>query len=343
MALCALALPALLPSQSFTSPAGFDAVEGNSDFATFFTPRRFQQIDATSIGRTPLPIRRLAFRRNGTFTGANALPRTATFTVTMGYGDFARLDPIFDNNYVGGPAVTVFTPKVVNIPDWTQLPTTTPAPFDLPLPFDTTFVFDGQRALVFDVIVENFSRSGDMYVDRENRSSARNSGAVLGTGCIATGRTSAFSHFVAFLSYAPGDPNYGFRIEHSGSNAPTSAPVALLLGVVDPNLPLPGFCAALRTLPLIDVPRTASSASGFLATEYIDLPMNPSWVGATITSQFASPDAGQPAVGVAISNGRSTVVPAPPSQMLCAYHFASPTTASATVFVGMGVVVELGF
>lgn len=341
--LCALPLASgLTAQQSFTSPLGQDNLEGNSDFATFFTPRRFQQIDATQIGR-PSPIQRLAFRRNGTFTGSNSLARTATMTVTMGHGDYAQLDPVFDNNYRGVPAMTVFLPKTVNIPDWTQLPPVAPAPFDLTLAFDQTFIYDGVQALVFDVIVENLSRSGDMYVDRVNLSNIRNSGTQLGTGCTATGRTATFSHFLAMLTYAPDNPTYSLRLEHSGSNAPSSAPVSLVLGVVDPMLAVPGLCSTLRTLPLIELPRSPSSASGFLATEFIDLPMDPAFAGAVITSQYASPDMGQPGLPLAVSSGRSTVVPAAPPVLRCAYHFASPSSPSATVFSGMGVIVQLGF
>lgn len=323
-----------------TSPFGFDTTEGNSDFATFFTPRRLQQIDATVVGSAG-NLQSLAFRRNGTFASTGALARTATMTVTMGHGNYATLDPIFNNNYLT-PPVTVFTPKTVNIPDWTTLPTTPPAAFDLVASFDVPFAYDGVRALVWDVVVDSLTRSSDMYVDRENRSNTRTSGTSLGTGCLATGRTSTYSHFLALLSYAPGDPLYSLRIEHSGSNAPANAAVALVMGVVDPDLPVPGLCANARVVPLIDLARTPASASGFLSTQYIDLPLDPAWVGTTIYSQYASPDGGQGGLPLAVSNGRATVLPAPPAQMRCAYHFASPTTASATVFAGMGVIVQLG-
>lgn len=340
--LCAgalLAAPQL--AQTFTSPAGFDTREGNADFATFFTPRRLQQIDATQIGRPATVIGRLAFRRNGTFSGSNALTRTATFTVTMGHGDFSLLDPAFANNYTS-PAATVLNPSVVSIPDWTQLPTTPPAPFDLILPFDQPFTYDGVQALVFDVVTESISRSGDMYVDRENRSNVRASGTVLGTGCTATGRTTAFSHFFAALAYAPGDPNFGLRLEHSGSNAPASAPLSVLLGIGDPNLGLPGLCANLRTDAILDLPRAAASASGFVSTQFFDLPFNASTAGLTLYTQFVAPDVGQPGLPIALSNARVTTVPTPPAVLACAYHFASPSALSATVFAGMGVIVELG-
>lgn len=336
LALAALASDA--QAQSITSPRGFDSTEGSSDFATFFTSRRLQQIDATQLGH-PAVFKQLAFRRNGTFTGRNSLTRTGRFTVQMGHGDYAALDATFAKNYLS-PPLTAFTPKPVSIPDWTAKPSTPPAAFDLLLPFDVPFVYDGKRALVFDVVVDSLSRSGDMYVDRENRSYNRQSGTVLGTGCVASGQTSTYSHFLALRNYAPGQANQ-VRIEHSGGSAPANAPVHLVLGLSDPQAALPGLCASIRTLPLMFLPRTPASASGYLSTQYIDVPYVASSVGLTLYSQYSSPDSGQ-VLPLALSNGRSTMLPARPVELRCAYHFASPSSTSATVFPGMGVIVRLG-
>jgi hypothetical protein len=323
----------------FTSPLGFDAVEGNSDFATFFTPRRLQQIDATQIGRPAANIGAIAFRQNGTFAGANALPRTATMTVTMGHGDFGALTDAFATNYVDVPT-TVVAPRTVNIPDWSQAPAARPAAFTFLTLFDQPFSYDGVRAVVFDVVVENLSRSGDMYVDRENRISTRQSGTVIGTGCVATGQATPLSHFLAAITYPLGHPQYGLRLEHSGGNAPANASVWLLLGPADPGLTFPGLCGTLHAAPPVDVLRAPASASGFLSTQFLDLPPQPGLAGQSVYSQYLALDPGQPILPLALSNGRVTTIPAPPVELRCAYHFAAPSAASATVFAGTGVIVQ---
>ena len=153
-------MPSLVPvsstavAQSFTSPRGFLAVEGDSSHFALFNPgyERFQQIDDTWTGQPLQGLRSIAFRRDGDLASANGGPRQMQLSVDLGEARWASISGNFAGNWSGTPT-RVFTPKNVNLPDWTMLPATSPAPFDFPVPFDQPFDYSGNDALAFELTI----------------------------------------------------------------------------------------------------------------------------------------------------------------------------------------------
>ncbi|MFO1050936.1 MAG: hypothetical protein U1F36_01820 [Planctomycetota bacterium] len=342
---CFAAMSAALSAQTvITSPAGLDAVEGNTVFSHWSSSRRFQQVDASHEGNILL-ISGLAWRRNGNVTQTSAGPRTFDLTVDFGDGNFGQLSSLLDENHLPTTRQTVFGPTTVNFPDWNPS-AVGPAPFDFAVTFPGPYVYTGNHALVIDFSYANNTSTALAQTDRDfNGYTTPTAGTSLGTGCIATGRTSAFSHTASMVNLANTPvADYGMRFRFGGANAPASTPVVLNIDFVNQNLA--GIaCSTLYAFPTVSVTRMSSS-TGALADLDFGFTYDPNLLGATLFTQLLAFDAGQSPLPIVVSNGRQTTMPATPgftNGHRCAYAWYGlpSTTGTATVFVGGGMVMQL--
>ncbi len=340
-----LLLCAAIPAQTnFTSPRGLNAIEGNNAFAHWAGARRFQQVDYTQAG-TPFVIQSISWRRNGGSSGA-AGTRTMDLTVDLGRTDFGALHLYLDDNFLPGTRSTVFNQNGVVFPDWSaSIPG--PTPFDFKVMLATPFVYTGRDALVIDFSFQNTSSNSLLSVDRDfNGPTSPPAGALLGTGCVATGRTAAFAHTSGFFNFdiLP-TPLYGMRYRLGGTNAPAAGQVVALIDGANANLP--GiFCTTLFALPTWSFPMRSLSA-GLVPDVSFGFTNIPSAVGAVLYSQLAVLDPGQTPLPITLSNGRATTIPSVQSSTShrCSYGWytipSGTNTALSAHFTGGGMVMLL--
>ncbi|MBI5853210.1 MAG: hypothetical protein HZB39_19555 [Planctomycetes bacterium] len=347
------AIAAIVPAQTFvTSPRGFDTTEGNAAFNHFSaTGRRFHQVDNTHAGQF-FVVQSLGFRRDGGANGGgtNNGARTADIEVTMGLADFGFLKRAFDSNYIPGSRQIVYTRKLTNLPSWTGN-AGTPAPFDFVMPYDTPFVFSGSPALVIDFTHENLvyvggvGATGGSSIDRQYVGATTATGALLATGCIATGNASAFSQTMRLENNGPALPNYGMRIRVNATAAPASASIILNIDFANANLNFPGLCTTLNALPTISMGVGSSGATGILPETSISFPHNAGFIGGTLVTQLLALDLGQPIIPIVLSSGRQAAFPADPTTaggQECVYGWLSLPATEGTLFPGGGIVMQLG-
>jgi hypothetical protein len=338
-----LAAASVTAQSAVTSPKGLASVEGNATFLHWGANRRFQQIDATHRG-TPMVIKSLGFRRQGTGGGTNALARTFDMAIVMSHADFGRIDGTFDNNYLDAP-VSVFTKKSVNFPDWTTAPVTPPAPFDFVVPFDSAWPYTGVNALLFDFTIENPSVTSGATMDRDFVSPASGTGVLIaGSGCTATGRTAVFAQTVSLENGGPALPNYGMRINFTATNAPAGAGVLAFVDVVDSNLTVPGLCTTLHALPTLLLVVGTASPTGALPEVSYSFPYDVSLQTGVLFSQLFALDAGQPGIPVVLSTARRSTMPSSTATTghECMYHWATLPATSGSNTIGGGAVAQLG-
>lgn len=344
-----LFIHAAAAQQQITSPAGFLAVEGQTNFNHFDSggARRFQQIDATHVGSGGFLIQSIAFRRDGgpNGGGSNEPPCTMDLEITLGEANMSLLSARFDENFLPGTRQIVFVKKQVNRVDWTGN-VGTPAPFDFVLYLDTPFAYSGQSALVIDFTYENFvwlgAATGGSSLDRAFLPYTQTTAVNLGQGCTATGQTFPFTHQMS-LQNGGGGP-LGMLMRVSANGAPGNSAVWLLMDSQDLNQAVPGLCATLHSGGLAVLPLGVTEPSGTLPSLYFSFPHESSLIGASVVTQLVSLDFNLP-IGLALSNGRQATIPADPSagaSPLCAYHWASGPTADAPLFFGGGIVIRLG-
>ena len=302
---------------TFTSPYGFDTVEGSSkhDYILFsYNRMRWQQMDSTAIGTGAKVLRSIAWRRDATSAAtAQYTARTLDIAILMADAQpVAATSTNFDSNYLR-PPTTVFTLKSVNLPDWTAPPATTPAPFNAKLTFDVPWVYLGQSAFLWEVRADNNTGIGSTYGnDFQSQSGSlsfgTNTGTALGTGCVVGGQAAPFQLDCTINNYAT-----NFRITATASRGPASAPTVLHVDVSNANLTVPGLCATVLALPRLSLAMGNTNAMGTATLLVDNIPWNPTIVGAQLFLQAAALDASQPVIPIALSNGRQNTVPTTPN------------------------------
>ncbi len=339
-----LLLSTFVAAQGVTSPRGLNSVEGNTVFYHWQGNRRFQQVDQSQAG-APMLIQSISWRRNGNIAqtpGASTLD----LQIDMGRGNFGALSSLLDNNFIAGTRTTVFNKVAVNFPDWTaNVPG--PAPFDFKVILPVPHVYTGVDALVIDFSHTNSTGTGLLQTDRDFIGpTSPTSGVLLGTGCVASGNTSAFSHTAGMLNadILP-TPNFGMRLQLGGSYAPLNAPVIALLDVTNQNLS-GVLCGTLYAGPLVTIPiGMGLGTSNSTPTLSFGFPNNPGAVGATLYTQLMALDAAQSPIPVALSNARQTTMPVATavSPHRCSYGWTSLPSAFGlgTHFPGGGMVMLL--
>lgn len=340
-----LLLCAAVPTQTnFTSPRGLNAIEGNNAFIHWGGSRRFQQVDYTQVG-APFLIQSISWRRNGNSNGA-AGTRTMDLQIDLGRADFGALHLYLDDNFLPSTRTTVFNQTGVVFPDWSAaLPG--PTPFDFKVILAQPYVYTGRDALVIDFTHLSASSNSQLSTDREfNGPITPPSGAKLGTGCVATGRTSAFAHASGFLNFdVLPTPLYGMRYRLGGTNAPAAGQVVVLIDGANANLP--GiFCTTLYAVPTWSFPMR-SLGTGFVPDVSFGFTNIPSAVGAVLYSQLAVLDPGQRPLPISLSNGQATTIPAVQysTSHRCSYGWhpipSGTNTALSAHFTGGGMVMLL--
>lgn len=344
--LAAILLSGAAAAQGFTSPAGYTTTEGSSnhDYILFrYNDLRWQQLDATSVGQAPFLIQRMSWRRDGTVgTDATWIPRTIDIgavlsnSVTPG-----AISEGYDANYSGTPT-NVFVSRPVNLPDWT-LNLGSPAPFNLNLPLDVPWLYTATEPFLWELNVTNntsLSDYGNDFQSITGSTSTSTSGTSIGTGCIATGQTTAMA-----LAGTVKNQVTRFRIAYTVTRAPASTPVFMNVDFVNSNLAVPGLCTNLIALPTIGFGIGNSDAAGAVPEFALEnVPYNPAVVGATIFSQALAPDFGQAVLPFALSNGRSHTFPSPPAtsaQVTRVYGYRTSPTAMRAPSVWTGGIVTL--
>ncbi len=340
-------LTSALASQGFTSPAGFLATEGSSnhDYILFkYNDLRWQQLDDTSRGATPSQVTRISWRRDGTSAlDPTWIARTLDIKVVLSDSvPAAAVSEGFDANYLGTPTVA-FASRPVNLPDWTAQPAVPPAPFDLNLSLDAPWVHTGLNSYLWELQITNNTSNADYGNDFQSitgSAGSSNTGSVVGTGCIATGQTTAMT-----LACALRNQITRFRAGYTIARAPANAPAVLFIDGANANLPFPGLCANVVAMPTLQVGMGAADATGALSFAIENIPFHPSTVGVTIYSQAFAIDLGQAGLPVAVTPGRSNVFPAPPAtpttvSRVYEYRLAAGTMRAASVWTG-GIVTLL--
>jgi hypothetical protein len=241
----------------------------------------------------------------------------------------------YNGNYVGQPT-TVFTPKLVNLPDWTPAGSGAgPEPWSIVVPYDQVWSYNGNDDLLWEVrytsntAVAPGTASANYHNDFQAATGAfstSTSGTTLGTsGCVATGRTSAMSLTGTFYNHGS-----KFRYTQAVSNAPSSTAVVVNLDLFDSNLTVPGLCHTLHASPAINYVLGTSSATGAVSTVTVDnIPYNPAIVGTNLFFQALSIDPGIAPLPFVLSNGRQYTIPADPSLPAVSRVYQYPLASGA--------------
>jgi hypothetical protein len=309
----AIALSAAISAQ-FTSPAGYLTTEGSSnhDYILFrYNDLRWQQLDATSVNTQPTVVTRISWRRDGTSANDPTwTARTIDIGVYLAHSVMpGAISETYDANYLT-PPLNAFVSRPVNLPDWTQQPATPPAPWNLAIQLDQPWVYNGNDPFLWELRITNNNTASDYGNDFQSipgSTQAVNSGTTIGTGCVATGQTTAMALAGSFQNQF-----VRMRAAYTVSRAPAMAPTYLFLDRVNSNLQLPGLCTTLVAMPVLAVAMGLADANGG-ATLAVDNIPHAGSVGVTLYAQAAAIDPGQTGLPLALSNGRSNAFPATPA------------------------------
>ncbi len=348
-ALAALLVSAAAIAQSYSvSPPAHANTQGNaSNPIPFYNANaRYMQIHGDLKG-TPRVMQGMSIRRGQVGTQTNATARTLDLTVLMANSNIQTTSTTFAANYLGTP--TVVKPKgTVNFPDWTASGGT-PEPWTIVIPFTAPWPYLGTNDLLWEWLVENNTGStlayyADIYsgLTGPNQDMTQATQTAIGTGCTATGQSRPMT--VSARSYTS-NALQGFYFRATGSSGPLNAPSNMMIGIVNPNLTVPGLCTNLYTLPMWYFPTTSHNTTGSITMPDVLVPWNPGYQGAKLYTQAISLDAGQTGLPLALSNGLETVIPAmtPPgsSPIVRIFDLNSATATTAIVnYYAYGLIVR---
>ncbi|MCC6671943.1 MAG: hypothetical protein IT458_12850 [Planctomycetes bacterium] len=214
----------------------------------------------------------------------------------------------FDTNHGADKATVVPASSVFNFGVYPPV-TPGPTPFVFKVPFTTPFAFAGAGGIAWEMLIA--SRTNTTAFSLDAASGVFNLvGVSFGTGCLASGKTSAAS---VSSSYSTTTGN----LTLNAANFANSAPGALVLGInnqVWNGLPLPfdipgttggssGTCRVYADY-LFDIPLMASATGAMsIATP---VAINPSTLGVFFYHWAFGLDAAANSLGVISSNARYT-------------------------------------
>ncbi|MCC6670457.1 MAG: hypothetical protein IT458_05305 [Planctomycetes bacterium] len=341
-----LLLGAGLVAQNYVvAPTILENLEGNSNNTwPWNNAARYMQLHGDLKG-TPRGFTGIAWRRDGALGNTLAYaPRTLTMEVSMGDGNLAAVSATFATNYLNTP-VNVFTRKTVNAPDWVARRASEPATFDFALVFDAPYGYIGTNDLVYEIVIHATTAGTAGYAaDYVNSNATANwYGAyqAAGTGCTtANGAMGLRSQVYASPS------RQLFSLRWDIERGPTSAQTTCLVGLADPNLPVPGLCTNLRTDGALFTVSATTNATGTANSAALTTPYSSSLAGFVFTSQAFALDAGQSGIPVAGSNGITITLPAIPATPPGIARIAAQGNAAAssgTIYAGTGLVTRLRY
>jgi hypothetical protein len=339
-------------------PAYYRNFDGNSSTFYPFSPtatanqHRLQLIYNELRGHAISNMRSLAFRRDGVTAVTTGIARTVDLEVLCGAGDAAAATTTFANNYIGTPTV-VYTRKMTNLPDRSAAPTARPMPFDVILMFDNLFTHAGTNDFLYELKVYGNSLTGagnDYYSDyaTQNPAFVPSTSTTIGAGCMTNASmtlpmtlSSAYSSAGTRVDRASGN----LIFQWSGLRAPTNSPVvAVLLGLTNPNLAIPGLCGdgRLYSSGQIVIPAGAASATGSFTPPVINVPWDNAYALLAVYTQAVAADPSQPGLQVAVSNGLEQILPPglPPTFNIARLHHFSDANGATGLLVTGGLVVR---
>ncbi|MBI5852191.1 MAG: hypothetical protein HZB39_14350 [Planctomycetes bacterium] len=314
-------LPAAAIAQS-VSPTFYANAEGLANnvfpFGNTTVPFRYSQIHDDV---PTMVVNGFRFRTNavsGTIYPAHTVTcdgwmSTALTPSTGGTGTF-------DNNH-GLDKIQIITNRTYSHP--ASDPTNVPGAFHLDYPFDVPFFYASTAgSLCWEVIVTGKTQTTSITHDAVSTLNANPTLQVGagGTGCIATGRTTAMSATgTSTVTWASGTGTLTFN----GTNAPASAPSfhalgfdkTLWAGFIPLPFVIPGSTGApsgtcnLYVDPLFTTGVTASSTGAL--TNAVPIPLSPAYHGVAVHSQWGAFDAVANPTGIVTSRMVTHGVSAP--------------------------------
>ena len=238
----------------------------------------------------------------------------------------------FVGKYGANVPTTVFTRKLVNLPNLATLPPAAPAPWDVEVPFDLVlFVFFNSMDLLHEVVVWSSTIPNVYPLDAVNAPTTMNGGfSAVDLGCTtANGLMQLRSRHVA------GSATNTLTLSWLVTGAPALAPAAVLVGLSDPDVPIPGLCGGgkLHTDVTLLALNGQTDASGTLLASGLGFGYDPRFPAFTLTAQAVAVDFTQGQLPVAASNGVASPLPPLPSAVQAHRLFASgsPTASAGTL------------
>jgi hypothetical protein len=299
-----IALPLAAQTQ-IVSPTGYADVEGGLGGNPPLTGvQRYQQIHGDVRGGV---VRAIALRREGTaFEDPRYVARTIDAELVVAGGNAATAGRGFAANYAT-PAVVAIARTTLQLPSRVAQPPTRPAPFDVVFPFAAPFVVPAQTDFLWELAVH--AASTQPYpTDIADGASQVTFGSTIrnGVGCTTANGTMEL-HVGCDVSAIQG--RSVVTLLFTTLAAPSFAPAAVVLGVGNPDLPLPGFCARIHVVPALVLPVQVDGAGD---SRLIDaFPLGQAAPGQWFDAQTVAIDPSQPAVQLALTNGVSARVNAP--------------------------------
>jgi hypothetical protein len=321
-------------------PQDLAFVEGNTSNSLLLNQPyiRWQQVTSDTLNYPHL-VKFMHLRRDGLVPTPAAKNRVVDIEMAMGGSDFASFGTNFNGNWLAGTKTTNLARRTINLPDWSQLPTNAPAPFDLIIPVDTIWAHTGFVYLMFELQVwdTHGAGPGSYEVDAVNATGMTTADVTtLGTGC-----TTSNGPFVNTSGFTVSQFGSASMLSLSVTGAPSSAAISYLFGVSDPNVTLPNWCGAIRSLPIIGIGVGVSDALGNMSVSFPTGVWDGSGWGAPLYTQAVAIDLGQlPKYPVAVSNGDLLILPALPVDVRSTYS-TSPGATSGTAVSAAGLVFEI--
>ena len=310
---------------TYVAPTGYGSIPGNGGNAIplWSTSATYQQVhdaaDLATVLPTPVALlKAISFRIPN---GGSLAVRTMDAQVTMGITPVTAqtATTTFATNL--GPAPAVVLPyTILNLPAVAHV--SNPNRQSWFFPFTTPFPYTvAQGNLCAELRFRNMSATGGSF-DTISGSTSRVD-ALVGTGCTATGQTTASTIGVRTLAMSSGA--FTNRLDRGAA----SATALMVVGVQAQHVTLPGLCAFLETVPLVTLGGT-TDATG---TWNNPLSLGPlySFPKLTIFTQFAWVDAGLP-YGFGLSPCSPITLP-PPTQTRIWYGTSS-TQNNETALTG---------
>jgi hypothetical protein len=330
LALSTFAAAPLLTAQGLVSPATAASTEANYDNSLplgFGGPQQsYLQIHADLAGR-PGTFNRIALRRDGVYrTDPGMVAKTVTASLWFGQGvPIAGMSATFAANFAAGSKTQVATAKVFSLPDWTQKPGAPPAPFDVVLPLDAPYVWSGTGPFAWEMRVHDMSSTHPMFADAQRTTEfGTSSGNSYTSPCPMTGGSIFLSS--SFSSSLRG----GHVLRWSMATPRLGAPAVIWFGATQANVAVPGLCRSIAAEPTISIPgATRSGDGGYEIAPWLTT-YTPAFAGVHVFAQGAVLDAGRAdPIGVALSAGLDTIVPAAPVPLVARLYHASDDTATS--------------
>jgi len=317
-------------------PLSLAHTEGNTHENTVVNQpyMRWQQIDSDSLNNSHI-VKYLRFRQDSFANTPTAKNRIIDAQITMGAGIVSLFGNDFAKNYLASTSQVIMNRKSISLPDWSQPPTAGPKPFDMTFPMDFIWQHNGFTNLVWEIEVwENTPGPGAYHIDADSApGTATATTTALGLGC--TTNNGVFTNNTTF-NVTNYDANFSMTLVASG--APSSSLVSYLIGSSDPNLAL-GWCSSLRVLPTVSFPIGIADLTGNAQIQFNANNYNPAWFGVKLYTQAVAPDATQPGVPLAFSNGAE--ISLPPTAHDIRHIYSTSSTGLGQGPIAGGIIVEI--